>query len=167
MPNITIKRIDHVAITAGDADAVAKFYISAFGAREAYRLGPLSSSEMPRHAERDWTEAHLGVADATLKIIMLKVGSDDFGIEIFQYDAPRHASAQPLPSNAIGASHIGFVVDDVDESAVTLAALGCDVVSATIAIPEGPTAHQRFRYFRDPFGHILELVDNKGSSQHA
>lgn len=158
--SIAIRRVDHVSLTVSNVDAAAAFYQKAFGATERYRLGPIAARQLPRSVDKDWTEAHLGVPGATLTIVMLDL-ANDFGLELFQYDAPAHSNFAPLPPNAVGAGHIGIAVDDVEEAARHLAALGCRVTDATIDLPEGPTADKLFRYLSDPFGNTLELVQQR------
>lgn len=158
--SIAIRRVDHLSLTVGDVDAAAAFYAKAFGATERYRLGPIAADQLPRSGAKDWTEAHLGIPGATLTIVMLDL-TPDLGLELFQYDAPAHANAAPLPPNATGACHIGLMVDDVEDAARRLAALGCRVTDATIDLPEGPTADKLFRYLADPFGNTLELVQQR------
>ncbi len=158
--SIAIRRVDHLSLTVRDVDAAAAFYTKAFGATERYRLGPIAADQLPRSAAKDWTEAHLGVPGATFTIAMLDL-THDLGLELFQYDAPEHPNAAPLPPNAIGACHIGLMVDDAEDAAQRLAALGCRPTDATIDLPEGPTSDKLFRYLTDPFGNTLELVQQR------
>lgn len=160
MSRISISRVDHVSLTVRDADAAATFYQEAFGARERYRVGPIASGQLPRSGAKDWTDAHLGVPGATLTIVMLDL-TDDLGLELFQYDAPDHPNTSPLPPNAVGANHIGLVVQDLEAAAQALVTHGCHLADATIDLPEGPTSDRLFRYLTDPFGNILELVQQR------
>lgn len=158
---IRISRVDHIALTVADAEAVAAFYTRVFGARELYRLGPMASSSMSKtDAGEDWTSAYLGVPNATLTLIMLQLG-DDFGLEIFQYDQPKSETSQPPPSHRIGSCHIGLEVTDLDVTIKRLRESGCTILTGPIAMESGPVADKLFHYFRDPFGNTLELVSNR------
>lgn len=157
---IGFRRVDHVSITVADADATAEFYKRVFGAEERYRLGPLRSADMPPHTDgRDWTDAFLGVPEATVTIVMLGLG-DNFGLELFQYDHPVSAVVSPPPSNIIGAHHIGLEIDDLDSAVAHLIENGCSMMAGPITMDSGPVAGSRFHYLLDPFGNILELVSH-------
>lgn len=157
---VRINKVDHIAITVADAEAVAGFYKRVFDARELYRLGPLTSSSMPKtQAGEDWTSAYLGVPNATLTLIMLQLG--DIGLELFQYDLPKSETPRPTPPNTIGSCHIGLEVTDLGAVIERLRQSGCTILTGPIAMESGPVADKLFHYFRDPFGNTLELVSNR------
>jgi glyoxylase I family protein len=148
-----IKRIDHVSWTVPDLDAAVKFYVEVFGATEVYRLGPMDAADMPLDAEgRDWTESHVDVKGARLRICMLQL-AENLNFELFQYDRPLDRAAHPPRNCDVGGHHIALKVDDLDAVAAYLAGHGCRL-QETIDVG-GPRA----RYFQDPWGNFLELTE--------
>lgn len=156
---ISFRRIDHVSWTVAELEPVIDFYRRVFGVTPLYALGPLDAADIPRDAQgRDWTEAHLGVPDAQLRLAMLQF-PDGFRLELFEYRRPLGSSSAPLPSNHVGSHHLGIEVDDLEASAAVLLENGCSVMER-IALDDGPTAGSAFRYFRDPWGNIFELCQH-------
>ena len=72
-PNpLGIRRIDHVAWTVPDLNAVIDFYQRVIGAQLLYQLGPIDARDIPSDADgRDWTEAHVAVKDGRLSLALL------------------------------------------------------------------------------------------------
>lgn len=152
-----IRRIDHVAWTVPELGPVIDFYQRVFGAELLYRLGPIDARDIPRAADgRDWTEAHVAVADARLHLALLRLPGDA-KLELFSYERPSSVTAAPLRSNHVGSSHLGLEVDDIDDAAQRLRDAGCTAMER-IAFDEGPTAGSQFQYFLDPWQNIVELV---------
>jgi catechol 2,3-dioxygenase-like lactoylglutathione lyase family enzyme len=146
------KYVDHVAWTVLDIEAVAKFYQEVFGAEELYRLGPFDARELPRSANgKDWTEAHLNVADGRLRLIMLRL-ADNLNFELFEYSRPAAAQAPPRNSD-IGGHHIAFRVESIEATAAYLEKHGCTLLEII------ETAGQRVQYVLDPWGNQLELME--------
>ncbi len=149
---------DHVSWTVADAEAVAKFYIEVFGARELFRMGPLDAAQIPVGPDgRDWMETHVNVAGARLTLIMLKITSN-LNFQLVQYDAPAERTMQPARNCDVGGHHLGLKVDDVEKASRYLAAHGCTPMEI-IDITEGPLAGKKNLYVLDPWGHQLEIVD--------
>lgn len=152
-----IRHIDHVSWTVAELEPVVSFYQRVFGAQVLYRLGPFDAAQLPREANgRDWMDAHLGVPGAQLSLIMLGLPGS-IRLELFSFAMPASSTTAPLVNNHIGAHHLGLEVDDLDAAAQVLRDNGCTVMER-IAFPEGPTAGSQYRYFRDPWQNILELV---------
>lgn len=153
-----LKRVDHVSWTVADLDAVIAFYTRAFGARELYRLGPIDAADIPRGASgRDWMDEHVNVPGAKLTLAMLEL-APNLNFELFQYDKPEDAGTVPPRNCDVGGHHIALEVADLERVAARLAALGCTLMAGTIEMDDGPSAGVRNRYFLDPFGNQLELV---------
>jgi hypothetical protein len=72
-------------------------------------------------------------------------------------------------SNSIGASHVGFLVDDIMAKKAELEAKGIEFSSDVNRVDEGVLAGWRWVYFEDPDGYPLELVevayDNAGERE--
>ena len=151
-------RIDHVSWTVADLDAVSDFYCKVFGARELYRMGPVSAADLPRGASgRDWMDEHVNVPGATLTLAMLEL-APNLNFELFQYDKPEGANKVPLRNCDVGGHHIALRVKDVDAAVKHMESFGCKPMAGTIMMDEGPCAGVRNRYIVDPWGNQLELV---------
>jgi catechol 2,3-dioxygenase-like lactoylglutathione lyase family enzyme len=139
-------------------DAAVSLYCDVMGGYELYRLGPFDAEEMPRVADgRDWTTAHVNVADARLSIAMISIGPN-LMLELFQYDRPSDRNQRPPRNCDIGGHHIAFKVDDLEVAKAYLAHHGCRVMDGPIVLDQGPCATTRVNYVLDPFGNQLELV---------
>ena len=154
-----LSHVDHVGLTVLNLDTAVKFYCDVIGGRELYRLGPFDAAEMPRTPDgRDWTAAHVNVADAKLSIAMISIGPN-LMLELFQYDRPIDRTGEPPRNCDVGGHHIAFKVDNLDDAKAFLAERGCKVMDGPIVLDQGPCATTRVNYVLDPFGNQLEFVD--------
>jgi len=154
-----LMHVDHIALTVPDLDVAIGFYRDVLGASELYRMGPFDARELPRMPNgRDWTEAHLNLADARMHFAMLALGKN-LMLELFCYERPDDAVTKPPRNCDIGASHIALKVEDLDKALAFLRERGEAVMDGPIVISDGPCAGLRVNYFLDPFGNQLELVE--------
>lgn len=154
-----LQHVDHVALTVPDLDAGIAFYRDVIGATFLYRIGPFDAQELPRMPDgRDWAEAHIGVAGARLFIAMLQLGPN-LMLELFQYDAPADRRTTPPRNCDLGGHHIALKVSQLEPAVHYLQQHGVAVMAGPIELNEGPCAGLRVRYFLDPFGNQLELVE--------
>lgn len=154
----TFRRADHVSLTVDNIDATIKFYTEVMGATLSYRMGPFDAAEIPLMEDgRDWTEAHVNVADARLNIAMLQL-CENLGMELFQYDRPTDARPTAPRNCDVGSRHICLEVDDVAAAITYLVANGCTAQAGPIVADSGPAPDSMSWYVLDPFGHQMELV---------
>ena len=73
--------------------------------------------------------------------------------------SPPSETDRPLPSHNLGASHVAFVVDDIEAKKAELEAQGIEFFSDVNVVDEGVLAGWRWVYFADPDGYPLELVE--------
>src|SRR3954470_12182500 len=99
----------------------------------------------------------VGVPGAGLRQVSLLLG--DTTLELLEYKSPPSETAQPLPSNNIGASHVAFLVDDIQATKAELEGKGIEFFSDVNTVDEGVLAGWRWVYFSDPDGYPLELVE--------
>lgn len=159
MKTVFIKRIDHVSLTVLDMDAAVEFYTGVLGAKLAYRMEPFDVAEIPRMEDgRDWTEAHINVSGARLKIAMLK-WEDSIGMELFGYQLPDDAVKIPPRNCDVGSRHLCIEVEDLDAAITHLKQNGCTPMAGSIDMMDGPRPPSRSWYVLDPFGNQLELVE--------
>jgi catechol 2,3-dioxygenase-like lactoylglutathione lyase family enzyme len=83
----------------------------------------------------------------------------DTTLELLEYRSPPSETAEPLGSNSIGASHVCFLVDDIEAKKAELEAQGIQFFSEVNVVDEGVLAGWRWVYFADPDGYPLELVE--------
>ena len=82
----------------------------------------------------------------------------DTTLELLEYKSPPSETTMPLKSNSRGASHVAFLVDDIDARKAGLEAKGVEFYSPVNVVDEGVLAGWRWVYFNDPDGYPLELV---------
>ncbi|MEJ8566173.1 VOC family protein [Elongatibacter sediminis] len=158
MESISFKRIDHVSLTVPSIDEAVDFYTRLFGAEVEYRMGPFDAAEIPPMEDgRDWTDAHIFVPGARLKIAMLK-WPDGFGMELFEYEKPEDAATTPPRNCDAGSRHLCIEVKDIDGAIALLERNGCKAAAGSIDMEDGPCPASRSWYVLDPFGNQLELV---------
>jgi catechol 2,3-dioxygenase-like lactoylglutathione lyase family enzyme len=143
-----MKALHHVGITVKDLDASIRFYHDILGLQFSNEPSPWFDAEELGPA--------VGVPGAALRQVSLLVG--DTTLELLEYKSPPSETTAPLGSNSIGASHVAFLVEDIDAEKAALEAKGIDFFSAVNVVDEGVLAGWRWVYFSDPDGYPLELV---------
>lgn len=130
---MTIRGLDHVAITASDVESTLAFYTRVLGAELVY--GDL------------WREGKLPVA-------ILQLGASRLSVHAAASPASPHA-ATPLP----GSQDLCFRWDGpLVEAERHLAAEGVEVILGPVPRPAADGASGASLYFRDPDGNLLELL---------
>jgi catechol 2,3-dioxygenase-like lactoylglutathione lyase family enzyme len=154
-----LKRVDHSSLTVSNMDNAVRFYTDVLGAKILYQMGPFDAREIPKQADgADWTDAHVNVADAKLRITMLGFG-DDAKLELFEYSRPTSTRATPPRNSDIGAAHLCLEVGDINKAVAHLTANGCQAMAGPITMQDGPCPASHSWYVKDPFGNQLELVE--------
>jgi catechol 2,3-dioxygenase-like lactoylglutathione lyase family enzyme len=150
---------DHVALTIPDLDAAVAFYCDVIGGIELYRLGPFDARDLPRMpACGGWTEAHVNVAGARVRIAMVQLRGGML-LELFRYEEPADQRMKPVRNCDLGGHHLAIRVENLDVAKGYLLEHGLRVMAGPIVIPEGPCAGLRTNYFLDPWGNQLELIE--------
>src|SRR6266545_1026193 len=99
-----MKGLHHVGITVSDLDASIRFYHDLLGLQFANEPSPwFEGEELSRG---------VGVPGAALRQVSLLVG--DTTLELLEYKTPPSETTRPLKSNSRGASHVAFLVDDIE-----------------------------------------------------
>jgi catechol 2,3-dioxygenase-like lactoylglutathione lyase family enzyme len=138
----------HVGITVKNLDKSLYFYHDV--------LGLEFSQEPSGWNDEPWLGKAVGVPGGVLRQTCLRLG--DTLIELLEYKAPKSDTEAPMPSNNVGASHIGFEVADIFATKTALEAKGIKFNSDVNVVDEGLLAGWRWVYFSDPDGYPLELV---------
>jgi catechol 2,3-dioxygenase-like lactoylglutathione lyase family enzyme len=143
-----MKGMHHVGITVKDLDASIRFYHDV--------LGLQFSSEPSPWFEGPGLGPAVGVPGAALRQVSLLLG--DTILELLEYKSPPSETSEPLKSNNVGASHVSFLVDDIEAKKTELEAQGITFFGPVNVVDEGVLAGWRWVYFADPDGYPLELV---------
>ncbi len=141
--------LHHVGITVRDLAASIRFYHDVLGLE-------FVSEPSPWFDHPDLGPA-VGVPGAELRQVSLKLGSTT--LELLEYRAPPSETEGPLSSHNDGASHVGFLVDDIHAKKAELEAKGIAFFSDVNVVDDGVLAGWRWVYFADPDGYPLELVE--------
>jgi catechol 2,3-dioxygenase-like lactoylglutathione lyase family enzyme len=144
-----MKALHHVGITVKDLDASIRFYHDV--------LGLQFSNEPSPWFEGPELGPAVGVPGAALRQVSLLVG--DTTVELLEYKSPPSDTTAPLNSNNIGASHVAFLVEDIEAKKAELEGRGVTFFSEVNFVDEGVLAGWRWVYFADPDGYPLELVE--------
>jgi catechol 2,3-dioxygenase-like lactoylglutathione lyase family enzyme len=144
-----MKALHHVGFTVKDLDASIRFYHDVLGLQFSNEPSPWFDGEELGPA--------VGVPGAALRQVSLLLG--DTTLELLEYKSPPSETTRPLESNNIGASHVAFLVDDIEAKKAELEAKGIEFFSAVNFVDEGVLAGWRWVYFADPDSYPLELVE--------
>jgi catechol 2,3-dioxygenase-like lactoylglutathione lyase family enzyme len=144
-----MRALHHVGITVRDLDASIRFYHDVLNLEFSNEPSPWFDGEELGHA--------VGVPGAALRQVSLLAG--DTLLELLEYRSPPSEMQAPLKSNNLGASHIAFLVDDIEAKKAELEAKGIEFYSPVNLVDDGVLAGWRWVYFEDPDGYPLELVE--------
>jgi catechol 2,3-dioxygenase-like lactoylglutathione lyase family enzyme len=144
-----MKAMHHVGITVKDLDASIRFYHDV--------LGLEFSNEPSPWFEGEELSSGVGVPGAALRQVSLRLGETT--LELLEYRSPPGETEAPLPSNSLGASHVAFLVDDIEAAKTQLESKGVEFFSSVNVVDDGVLAGWRWVYFSDPDGYPLELVE--------
>ncbi len=129
LPNIKVKRIDHVTLVVKDLEVSRVFYVDVLGMDEVDRPG--------------FQFAGLWFQAATTQIHLI-LEHDESG--------PAH-SYVPEECSISRTRHFAFEVDDAMQAAQKLEELGIEIVAGPKHRPDGPTQ----LYIFDPDRNLVEL----------
>jgi catechol 2,3-dioxygenase-like lactoylglutathione lyase family enzyme len=143
-------KVEAVGITVSDLDRAVDFYVSVLHFRNENET-ELAGTEIE----------HLkGLFGVRLRVARLRLGNEE--IELSQYLAPQ---GRPIPadsrSNDLWFQHIAIVVSDMDEAYRLLREHHVQHVSSgpqTLPAWNPQAGGIQAFYFRDPDGHVLELI---------
>src|SRR4051794_33949753 len=138
-----MKGLHHVGITVKDLDASIRFYHDV--------LGLQFSNEPSPWFEGDELGPAVGVPGAALRQVSLLLG--DTTVELLEYKNPPSETTGPVSSNSFGASHLAFLVEDIEVKKAELEAKGIRFFSGVNVVDEAVLAGWRWVYFSDPDGY--------------
>jgi glyoxylase I family protein len=138
---------DHTGFTVSNVELSLAFWRDVLGFELSHRA----------HQKGELAEQITGVAGAEILIAVLK--APGHRIELLEYRAPADRKQQnELRPCDLGAAHIAFTVDDLDEIFDRIAAFGWKAAGAPQTLTTGPNAGKRVVYVRDPDGTTIEFM---------
>jgi catechol 2,3-dioxygenase-like lactoylglutathione lyase family enzyme len=145
-----ITGVEAIGVTVSDLDRSVEFYTQVLHFQKKWET-ELSGADVE----------HLkGVFGVRVRVARLRLGSEE--IELSEYLAPQ---GRPLPqdsrSNDLWFQHVAIVVRDIDETYKWLRAHHVQPVSSrpeTLPAWNAQAGGIQAFYFRDPDGHVLEII---------
>ena len=147
---LKLSKIHHTAIIVSNLDRSIYFYHDLLGL-------PFSNEPSPWFEGPELSKG-VNVPDAKLRQVSLSVG-DHSTLELIEYANRPEGNDTPIQQNYLGAMHMAFEVENVEEAFAELTAKGIEFYSEPNVVDEGVLAGWRWVYFHDPDGIPLELVE--------
>ena len=142
-----ITSINHSGIVVDDLDAMERFYTEDLG------LVVTARYEMEPTEEGD----HAGIPGSHRREIFVGVDEDGPQIELLYYVTPRSEEGH-VDRHQLGATHVCFMVDDLNKAHAELSAKGIRFVRDPVWATT-PDGHEwGAAYFQDPEGNWLEFI---------
>ena len=142
-----LKSFFHTGFVVKDLESSVGFYQDALGLEVVGRY--------ERHGE--FAQKLLGFDDAYLKVAFLSMGNGH-ALELIQYVVPPSVEGQ-LPKNALGASHLAFYVEGIDQLYDDLGHKGMQFTNSPATLTENGRDIRKALYAQDPDGNWLEFVE--------
>lgn len=136
--------VQHIGIPVGSMERSLKWYKEMLGLEPDFVLD----------ASGEGTANAVGVPGADFSFAFMKVGNTY--VELLEYRNPR-GKPYDRGNNDIGAVHLCFQVDDIEDAYRKLSARGVKFNTPPVWIDAGPLAGCAFCYFPDPDNVQLEL----------
>ena len=145
--DVTIQRMDNVAIVVGDLDAAIAFFTA---------LG--MELDGKAQIEGVWADRTVGLDGIRSEIAMMRTPDGHSKLELTKYHAPAAIGADSSPPNTLGLHRVMFAVDDLDDTIARLRAHGAELLG------EVAQYENIFRlcYLRGPAGIIVALAEQIG-----
>ena len=145
-----VKLMTHTGFVVSNLERSLEFYRDLLGLK-VKRSGILGG---------EFNSKALGYSGVRLNKANLGIGDTGHEIELVQYLNPEGGNVAPIARNAVGASHLGLVVDNLDSLRGALEAKGAKFAGPPAVDPgaEYPNVWKSC-YVQDPDGNWLEFVE--------
>lgn len=138
----------HTGFVVRDLEAMTAFYRDVLGLAVQWEL----------ELEGEYISQLLGFPDAHLRIVLLGKEGDKHSLELIQYLNPPGGDGHG-PTNALGASHLCFYVDDLEGMYRELSGHGLRFVNPPAVRDYQERGTFKVCYAQDPEGNWLELLE--------
>jgi catechol 2,3-dioxygenase-like lactoylglutathione lyase family enzyme len=147
--DMTIQRMDNVAIVVDDLDAALAFFTE---------LG--MELEGKAQVEGLSVDRTVGLDGVRSDIAMMRTPDGHGRLELTKYHTPAASGAEPAnpPPNTLGLHRVMFAVDDIDGTVARLRARGAELLGEVV---QYETTY-RLCYLRGPAGIIVALAEQIG-----
>jgi catechol 2,3-dioxygenase-like lactoylglutathione lyase family enzyme len=147
--DMTIQRMDNVAIVVEDLDAAVAFFTA---------LG--MELEGKRQVEGLWADHAVGLDGVRSDIAWMGTPDGHTKLELTKYHIPAAVCAEPEnpPPNTLGLHRVMFAVDDIDDTIARLRAHGAELLGEVAQYE----SILRLCYLRGPAGIIVALAEQIG-----
>ena len=144
--NMTIQRMDNVAIVVHDLDAAIAFFTE---------LGMELEGRMP--IEGSWAGRVVGLDDMRSEIAMMRIPDAPGRLELTTYHTPKAITPEPeiFPANTVGLHRVMFAVDDIEDTLARVRPHGAQLVGEVTRYEDS----YLLCYLRGPSGIILALAE--------
>ena len=143
---------EHIGLVASDLDRTVDFYSVVLD------RAPLERVRWEGEAA-EYVADMLASPGLTLRAAFFDFPYSPTVLEIIEYSNLDRQDTSGLVPTSVGATHIGFYVESVDEAAERLGAAGIAFIAPPVDIPYGPYRGGRTAYFRDPDGVNLQIME--------
>jgi len=145
LEDMTIKRMDNVAIVVDDLKAATAFFVE---------LGLELEGEAT--VEGRWVDRIVGLDGVRSDIAMLRTPDGHGRLELTKFHTPPATTAKPsAPVNTLGIGRIMFAVDDIEDVLARLQAHGAELVGEVVQYEDS----YRLCYVRGPEGITVALAE--------
>ena len=147
--DMTIQRMDNVAIVVEDLDAAVAFFAD---------LG--MELEGKAQIEGLFADRTVGLDGLRSEIVMMRTPDGHSKLELTKYHTPAAVAAEPAnpPPNTLGLHRVMFAVDDIDDTIARLRAHGAELLGEVAQFE----STFRLCYLRGPAGIIVALAEQIG-----
>lgn len=143
--------IDHFGICVNDIDISSKFYGSLFETTPVDRVVWKGDNSV-------YLSKLLGVTKMEVEAVYFRLPYSNTLLELLEYRGLDN-EVDNLSATSVGATHLGFFVDSVEESIKRLESIGFEDFSKPTDIPYGPYSGGKTVYFSDPDRVNLQMMD--------
>jgi len=146
--DMSIQRIDNIAIVVDDLKAATEFFVE---------LG--LELEGAATVEGRWVDRIVGLDGVRSDIAMLRTPDGNGGLELTKFHTPPARNPDPnAPVNTLGIRRIMFAVDDIEAVLARLQAHGAELVGEVVQYED----KYRLCYVRGPEGIMIALAEQLG-----
>jgi catechol 2,3-dioxygenase-like lactoylglutathione lyase family enzyme len=149
LEDVTILRMDNVAIVVEDLDAAVAFFTE---------LG--MELEGKAQVEGGWVDRTVGLDGVRSDIVMMRTPDGRSKLELTKYHTPAAvgAEAENPPPNTLGLHRVMFALDDIDDTVARLRSHGAQLLGEVAQFE----SIFRLCYLRGPAGIIVALAEQIG-----